>query len=146
MKMIEVFDLMAKGEIEKGTKLKIINDYNELYEYVYTIDEGKFCFLGEDGSNLCDEFRFDEGFLLEEVNLIPPKEKKYLIKVNVHGLAISFEYLNYFKQGKGIVISSKNDNYSYKTHFTKQELKSIQPVKEFLDDMQGKYELIEVEE
>ena len=71
MKMIEVLDLMAKGEIEKGTKLKIVNDYNELYEYVYTIYEGKFCFLGENGSNLCDEFRIDEWFLLEEVNLIP---------------------------------------------------------------------------
>lgn len=146
MKMIDVFNMMAKGEIKKGTKLKIVNNYNELYEYVYTIDEGKFCFLGEDGSSLCDEFRVDEGFLLEEADLIPPKEKKYLIKVNVRGLVISFEYLNYYEPGKGVVISSENDNYSYKTHFTKDELQSIQPVREFLEDMEGKYELIEVKE
>ncbi|MDZ5548239.1 hypothetical protein [Enterococcus cecorum] len=34
----------------------------------------------------------------------------------------------------------------YQTRFTKQEMQDIQLVREFLEDMQGKFELIEVED
>lgn len=42
------------------------------------------------------------------------------------------------------MIRTEEDYEVYKTRFTKDELKSIQPVREFLEDMQGKYELIGV--
>lgn len=148
MKMIDVLNLMAEGKIKKGTKLEIVNDYNELYEYVYTIDEGKFCFLGEDGSSLCDEFRVDEGFLLEEAELIPPKEKKYLVKLHIRGLLTIRNYLNYYNDGikQWNELGSKSGKGFYQTKFTEQELQSIKLVREFLEDMEGKYELVEVKE
>jgi len=146
MKMIDVLNMMANGEIKKGTKLEIVNDYNELYEYVYTIDEGKFCFLGEDGSSLCDEFRVDEGFLLEEAELIPPKPKKYLVKINIRGLQERFTYLNYCETSGRVNLHDKYRLSSIQTEFTKDELQSIKSVREFLEDMDGKYTLIEAEE
>lgn len=143
MKMIEVFGLMAKKGIEHETQLIV---YYESVGYVYKYHKLYRTFLNDDSKRMEEDFVFGDDFLNFDVKLIPPKEKKYLIKVNVRGLAISFEYLNYYEPGKGIVISSENDNYSYKTHFTKSEMQSIQPVREFLEDMEGKYQLIEVEE
>ena len=143
MKMIEVFDLMAKDEIKEGTKLKI---YDNSSIYIYKYQKIYKLFLDAEYRRLEQDFEFDREFLNLEVELSEPEEKKYLIKVNVRGLAISFEYLNYYEPDKGVVISSENDNYSYKTHFTKSELQSIQPVREFLEDMEGKYELIGVDD
>lgn len=54
-----------------------------------------------------DEFRLDEYFLNLEVKLIPPKEKKYLVKVNVQWLDKVFAYLNYDKSRNCVVIHSK---------------------------------------
>lgn len=146
MKMIEVFDLMAEGKIKEGTKLKIVNDYNELYEYVCTIDEGKFCFLGEDGSSLCDEFRLDEGFLLEEVELIPPKPKKYLIKLTIKGINDENTYLNLNRKRNTLFLSNNYEGQYYQRKFTTQEMQDIQLVRELLEDMEGKYELIGVDD
>lgn len=86
-----------------------------------------------------DLYSFDTDFLNNEVELIPQEKKEYLIKVN----AISFEYLNYFKPAECIVLSGGSQNESYKTHFTKKEMQEIKPVREFLEDMEGKYQLIE---
>ena len=57
-----------------------------------------------------------------------------------------FAYLNYFVPRNKVRIHDEFDNEIYKTNFTKDELQSIQPVKEFLEDMEGKYTLIEVED
>lgn len=81
--------------------------------------------------------------------MIPPKEKKYLVKFNIRGLRNNIDefcYLNYVKRYEYVDIDDKTQTVSHETMFTKQELKSIKPVKEFLEDLQGKYELIEVEE
>ena len=83
--------------------------------------------------------------LNQEVELIPPKEKKYLVKFNMRGLDRGLAYLNYTKLRNCVIIQGKVDCVTYKTHFTKSELQTIQPVREFLEDMEGKYELIEVE-
>lgn len=57
-----------------------------------------------------------------------------------------FCYLNYVKKYEYVDVDDKTQTVYHKTQFTKQELQSIQPVREFLDDMQGKYELVEVKE
>lgn len=57
-----------------------------------------------------------------------------------------FAYLNYDKSINYVFIYSKAETITYKTQFTKSELQSIQPVREFLEDMEGKYELIEVDD
>lgn len=141
MKMIEVFDLMAKKGIEHETQLIV---YYESVGYVYKYHKLYRTFLNDDSKRMEEDFVFGDDFLNFDVKLIPPKEKKYLVKFNMRWLPQPFEYLNYFELGKCVMIDRETGNESYKTHFTKKELQSIQPVREFLEDMQGKFELIEV--
>ncbi|CAI3363470.1 hypothetical protein CIRMBP1290_00617 [Enterococcus cecorum] len=136
MRIIEVLNMIAEGKIKEGTKI-ILNDD------LFIFNGGVF------GSGLyyLENCMFlKEEDLNQEVELIPPKEKKYLVKVNVQGLREDFTYLNYTKSRNCVVIDGKVDCATYKTHFTKSELQSIQPVREFLEDMEGKFELIEVED
>ena len=138
MRIIEVLNMIAEGKIKEGTKI-ILNDD------LFIFNGGVF------GSGLyyLENCMFlKEEDLNQEVELIPPKEKKYLVKFNMHGLKGHFRYLNYYKtnDSDSIQINTKSCTELAKTHFTKDELQSIQLVKEFLEDMQGKFELIEVEE
>ena len=144
MKMIEVLDLMAKGEIKEGTILKFVDSCNEIVSYIY--DEEMNAFYDEAQYDLGSEGEICGPFLNKKVELIPPKPKKYLVKLNVHGLDEGCVYLNYVVRRNQVRIHDDYDREIYKTHFTKDELQSIQPVREFLEDMQGKYELIEVED
>lgn len=149
MKMIEVLDLMAEGEIEKDTKLIVSDGFGE-YEYKYKQRKGYRAFYNNFDKNskvrIDDEFRLDKDFLNLEVKLIPPMKKKYLIKVNVQWFDKGFAYLNYDKQRNCVIIYTEVETITYKTQFTKQELQSIKPIREFFEDMEGKYELIEVED
>lgn len=147
MKMIEVFDLMAKGEIKEGTILKFVDSCNEIVSYIY--DEEMNAFYDEAQYDLGSEGEICGPFLNKKVELIPPKEKKYLVKFNMRGLRSDIDefcYLNYVKKYEYVDVDDKTQTVSHKTRFTKQELQTIQPVKEFLEDMEGKFELIEVEE
>ena len=146
MKMIDVLNMMAKGEIKEGSKLKIGGN---TYSYIdtYTDDDGYCSFVNEEGYTdtfLEDEEMITQSFLNLEVELIPPKEKKYLVKFNMRGLREDFAYLNYFERINRVMIHDEDDYGIYKTHFTKDELQSIKPVREFLEDIQGKYTLIDV--
>ncbi|CAI3318577.1 hypothetical protein CIRMBP1277_00710 [Enterococcus cecorum] len=147
MKMIDVFNLMAEGKIEAGTKLVIGGN---VYSYIDTYTDDSGCsFVNEEGYSdtfLEDEEMITQPFLNLEVELIPPKEKKYLVKFNMRGLDNECKYLNYSNSRKSVILNVKISNRAFQTRFTKSELQSIQPVKEFLEDMQGKFELIEVEE
>lgn len=144
MRMIDVLIKLANGEIKDGSILKIVNEYDELYRYEYhNLYRG---FENEVGDRIEEHFFLDNDFLNFDVKLIPPKEKKYLIKVNIQWFDKDFAYLNYDKQRNCVIIYTKFENITYKTHFTKSELQSIKPVREFIEDMQGKYKLIEVEE
>lgn len=157
MKMINVLIKLANGEIKEGTILKIPGE--GLFGNKLVFDEEFFGkkksvldfefyedhFFCEEGLEIEDLYPLDTDFLNSEVELIPPKEKKYLIKVNVRGLIGSYGYLNYSKEKGGIVLSTEINNCDYKTHFTQEEMQSIKPVREFLEDMEHRHELIEVE-
>ena len=154
MKMIEVLNMMAEGNLKEGTKLVIGGN---VYSYIDTYTDDSGCsFVNEEGYSdtfLEDEEMITQPFLNLEVELIPPKEKKYLIKLNVKWLKSSFSYVNYVNRGADqYVIIGDGENLGssdfgcYQTQFTEKELQSIQPVREFLEDMQGKYELIEVDD
>ena len=149
MKMIDVLNLMAKGKIEKDTKLIVSDGFGE-YEYKYKYRKGYRAFYNNFDKipklRIDEQFRLDEDFLNLEVKLIQPKEKKYLIKLNVQGLREDFAYLNYFERINRVMIHDEDDYGIFKTKFTKQELKSIQPVREFLEDMEGKFKLIEADD
>lgn len=134
MKLIEVLQKVANGEIEKGTKF-ILGDNL----YIFNRDRfraGNFYLDGRIFLNARD--------LNREVDLIPPKEKKYLVKFNMRWWIERFSYLNYYEKNESIELNTKQSSVFCKASFTKEELQSIQPVREFLEDMEGKYELIEV--
>lgn len=136
MKIIEILQKVANGEIEKGTKF-ILGDNL----FIFNGDRfraGNFYLGGRIFLNARD--------LNKDVDLILPKPKKYLVKFNMHWLNEEFAYLNYLERSNRVIIHDKDDYEIYKTSFTKQELKSIQPVREFLKDAEGKYELVEVTE
>ena len=145
MKMIDVLNKLSKGEIKARTELFVYNHIECIA--IYTFD-GK-AFYNERGEEIGSNFIISGVFLNYIVELIPPKEKKYLVKFNMRGLRNGREYLNldYDKRGdERVHLDDKCETLSMQTEFTKQELKSIQPVREFLEDMQGKYELVEVVE
>lgn len=146
MKMIEVLNMMAKGEIKEGTKL-IASTVLDDYEYRYSTGYRRF--FNKYFNEIEDDFSLDEDFLNIDVEMIPPKEKKYLVKFNMRGLRSDIDefcYLNYVKTYEYVDVDDKKQTVSHKTHFTKKELQSIKPVRKFLEDMQGKYEFIEVKE
>ena len=144
MKMIEVLNMMAEGNLKEGTILKFVDSCNEIVSYIY--DEEMNAFYDEAQYDLGSEGEICGPFLNKKVELIPPKEKKYLVKFNMRGLKENYRYLNYIESDECAHINDKRCTAIDKTKFTKDELQSIQPVKEFLEDMQGKFELIEVEE
>lgn len=145
MKMIKVFNLMANNAIKDKTEIII---YYDSEAYVYKYHKLYQTFLNEDSKRMEEEFVFGIDFLNFEVDLIPPEEKKYWIKFNMRGLRDGREYLNldYDKPGYECVhLNSKYETSSTQTKFTKSELQSIEAVREFLEDMNGKYELVEEE-
>lgn len=147
MKLIDVFNMMAEGKIKKGTELIVITPSGEEYRYEYTINihDGSWSFVDDYDRGIGYRLDTTANMLQYEVKLIEQKEKKYLIKVSVRGLIESFEYLNYSKEKDGVVLSTEINDGDYKTHFTQEEMQSIQQVSEFLKDIENKYELIEVE-
>ena len=151
MKMIEVLQKVANDEIKDQTILDVYDHTGDIY--TYTFDEEFKAFYDEYDNEMAGDFEISNKFLNYEVDLIPPKEKKYLIKLNVKWLKSSFSHVNYVNRGTDqyvLIGDSENlgssDFGCYQTQFTKDELQSIKPVREFLEDMQGKYQLIEVED
>lgn len=145
MKMIEVLNMIANGEIKEGAKLKI--GY-KIYDYINDYTESENCsFVSKEGDRtefLEDNEFITTDFLNLDAELIPPKPKKYLVKINIRGLQEPFTYLNYAETSRCVSLDDKYRLSSMQTHFTKDELQCIQPVREFLEDMEGKYTLVEV--
>lgn len=136
MKMIEVLQKVANGEIKEGTKI-ILNDD------LFIFNGGVF------GSGLyylenCMFLKKED--LNQEVELIPPKEKKYRVRFELLGSSKKGSFLSLEKCPYGVFLSIQEGTGDIKTQFTKSEMQSIKPVREFLEDMEGKFELIEVEE
>ena len=149
MKMIDVIVKLANGEIEDQTTLKIYDHADTLYTS-YTFEEKFNSFYSNTKYRigLGDYFKISGDFLNLNVELIEPKEKKYLVKLHIKGLLNIRNYLNYYNDGIKQWIELGNDLVQgfYQTRFTKQEMQDIKLVREFLEDMEGKYELIGVDD
>lgn len=146
MKMIDVMIKLANGEIKDQTILKIYDHAGTLYPYTFEGKYNSFYSNTKYRRELGGHFKTSGDFLNYEVELIPPKEKKYLVKFNMRGLRNGREYLNYDEHSGYVSLNNKCETSSIQARFTKKELQGIQQVHEFLEDMKGKYELIEVEE
>lgn len=146
MKMIDVYMKMTNLEIKIGTKLIIVD-----YTFVYVkrwFSEASVSYRFEDMKEkmLEDYYDIDLDFLNKEVELITPNEKEYLIKFNMRGMDEKESYLKFYTSLNVVSLNVATQTRYAKSHFTKEEMQSIQPVREFLEDMEGKYELIEVED
>ena len=146
MKMIDVFIKLANDEIEDQTTLKIHDPVNTLYTYTFNGKYKSFYSNTEYSRELGNYFKINDNFLNREVELIPPKEKKYLVKFKLLRSSKEGSFLSWEKCPYGVFLSIQEGTGDIKTHFTKSELQSIQPVREFLEDMEGRYELIEVDD
>lgn len=137
MKMIDVFNMLAKDKIKERTILLF-----DGCQYRYVNNH----FEDDSGDWLEDVHEISASFLNLEVELIPPKEKEYLIKLTIKGINDENTYLNRNRERNVIFLSDNFEGQYSQTKFTKQEMQDIQLVRELLEDMEGKYELIEVEE
>lgn len=146
MKLIDVLNKQCNGGIRKGTKLIIDFSYEQDSPENYTYD-GE-CFFDENHYEWFESYGASIETLNKEVELIPPKEKKFLVKLHIRGLLTIRNYLNYYNDGikQWSELGSKSVKGFYQTCFTKQEMQDIKLVREFLEDMKGKYELVEVED
>ncbi|XBG80750.1 hypothetical protein V4S33_07260 [Enterococcus cecorum] len=143
MKMIDVLNMMAKGEIKDQTILDVYDHTGDIY--TYTFDEEFKAFYDEYDNEMAGDFEISNKFLNYEVELIPPKEKKYLVKLTIRGINDENTYLNRNRKRNVIFLSDNFEGQYSQTKFTKQEMQDIQLVREFLEDIEGKYKLIEVE-
>ena len=144
MKMIEVLNMMVKGEIKDQTIQKIYDHTGDMY--TYTFDEKFKAFYDECDDELGGDFEISNKFLNYNVELVQPKPKKYLIKLTIKGINDEHTYLNRNRKKNVIFLSDNFEGKYTQTQFTKQEMQDIQLVREFLEDMEGKYELIEVDD
>lgn len=111
MKMIEVLQKVANGEIEKGTKL--------------WLEECSFNFNGDSFTN--EQYPFGNSsflstrFLNIEVELIQPKPKKYQLKLYEDD---DFSYVarSSYDSSFNYDISDKNEICEFITKFTQEEI------------------------
>ena len=115
MIMIDVLNKLSKGEIKAQTEL-FVYDHIECID-IYTFD-GK-AFYNERGEEIGSHFIISGEFLNYIVELIPPKEKRYLVKINIRGLQERFTYLNYCETSGRVNLHDKYRLSSIQTEFTK---------------------------
>ena len=146
--MIEVFNLMAEGKIEEGTKL-IVSDGFQEFEYEYI--KRYLNFVDEDLDDLDERFNIDENFLNREVHLEQPKVYKYRIKLPHSEFYVGFarskegekEFIPYVKDSPLIemfILGATENGLKYQTEFTEkdfekiEELQPYKPFKELVKD------------
>ena len=119
MKMIDVLNMMAEGKIKEGTKLK--NGY-KIYNYTNDYTESENCsFVNQEDDRtelLEDNELITTDFLNLEVELIPPKPKKYYLRLDKDD---NCSYINknvYFSYE----VANKSEHNNYKTKFTQEEI------------------------
>ncbi|WP_171336569.1 DUF3271 domain-containing protein [Enterococcus cecorum] len=109
MELINVLNLMAEGKIKEGTKLEF-----DGFEYEFSEDH----FEDDSGNWLEDVHEISASFLNLEVELIPPKPKKYYLRLDKDD---NCSYINknvYFSYE----VANKSEHNNYKTKFTQEEI------------------------
>lgn len=105
MKMIDVLIKIANDEIKDKTVLEIYDPRGRLYTYTFNGEKSYF-------------FKLENKFLNFEVRLIPPKPKKYYLKLNKDNI---FSYVN-LNRHNSYELSTKDERLGYKTKFTQEEI------------------------
>lgn len=119
MKMIDVLIKLANDEIEDKSTLLVENEQGETFEYVYY---ERYCvFRGQYCSTLEDDFGIDKDFLNFEVKLIPPKPKKYQLKLYKDD-DLSYMTRSPYDNIFSYYVSDKNETCNFITKFTQKEI------------------------
>ena len=112
--MIDVLNMMAKGEIKNGTILTVKSNIGAIYRYK-CVDN---CFLNDYHLPLNI---YGESDLNREVTIIEPKPKKYQLKLYEDD---DFSYVtrSSYDNGFNYDISDKNEICEFITKFTQEEI------------------------
>lgn len=116
MKMIDALVKLANGEIKDGTLLKIVDEKYDAKQSVFEFSGGYF--YHEEDFSLEGLYSFDFDFFNREVELIPPKPKKYYLRLDEDD---KLSYINLNKYAS-YEIAGKNEYVGYKTKFTQEEI------------------------
>lgn len=138
-KIIDVLIKLANGEIKDQTTLKIHDPVNTLYTYTFNEKYKSFYSNTEYSRELGNYFKINDNFLNREVELIPPKPKKYYLRLDENN---NLSYINYNKEEYYFMIASEYETPKSQSKFTQEEidndvlLKFIEKhgVKEEVDD------------
>lgn len=142
MKMIDVLNMMAKGEIKEGTKLIVSTDL-DYFEYRYSKGYNMFFNKYSNRINGIEaDFYLDEDFLNLEVNVEQPSEQKYYIKLPHSEFYVCFaenknnekEIIPYPKNImmiEPIIQSTTEDGLKFKAKFTEQDFEEIEELKPY---------------
>lgn len=124
MKMIDVLNMMAKGEIKEGAKLK--TGY-KIYDYIKDYTESENCsFVNQedDRIELLEDNEFiTTDFLNYDVELIRPNPKKYQLKLYEDD-DLSYVTFSPYKNIFNYDVSDKNETCNYRTKFTQEQIDS----------------------
>lgn len=119
MKMIDVLIKLANGEIKDQTTLEIYDPVHTLYTtYTFNGKYKSFYSNTKYSRELSNYFKINDNFLNYEVELIPPKPKKYYLRLDEDD---NFSYINK-KVRFSYEVASKSGCTDYKTKFTQEEI------------------------
>lgn len=116
MKVIDVLAKLANDEIKDGTELEVHDSIGRTLKYTFY---GKLKVFRDERFDGMDRwFSIDNSFLNLEVDLIPPKPKKFYLRLDEDD---KFSYINknvYFSYE----VANKSEHTNYKTKFTQEEI------------------------
>ena len=116
MKMIDVLAKLARDEIKDGTELEVHDSIGRTLKY--TFYEKLKAFRDKRFDGMDRWFSINNSFLNLEVDLIPPKPKKFYLRLDEDD---KFSYINknvYFSYE----VANKSEHTNYKTKFTQEEI------------------------
>lgn len=114
--MIDVLIKMINGEIENRTVLKIYHPIGKIY---YTFNSETTLFYNGLNWELDHCYKLDDKFLNFDVKLIPPKPKKYYLRLSKND---SFSYVNWDGRSSCEFATKQRNYFGYKTKFTQEEI------------------------
>lgn len=116
MKVIDVLAKLANDEIKDGTELEVHDLMGHITKYTFYGKSKEFRNERFDGMDRW--FSINDSFLNLEVELIPPKPKKYYLRLDKDD---NCSYINknvYFSYE----VANKSEHNNYKTKFTQEEI------------------------
>ena len=119
MKMIDVLVKLANGGIGDQAVLEIYNPIGNGKVYTYTFNGENKLFYNGCNWVLDDYYKLDDKFLNFDVKLIPPKPKKYYLRLNKDD---SFSYVHWDGLNSCEFSTKQRDYFGYKTKFTQEEI------------------------